>query len=95
MGKYEERLNININNLLGDIKVKCSFCRVEQPYENLDGHEITCGECELCNSKLENKTSIFSHFAEECPKYELHCVACNENFIRSRFEVHDCHPVVV
>jgi hypothetical protein len=76
--------------LLIKASIKCISCKKAYPYEEIDRHELNCGKCHLCATKLSPAVSVMQHHVNECPKVEIPCANCLRTFKRGKFRGHKC-----
>ena len=79
-----------IKGLLEKLQVKCISCKKGFPYEQIDEHELHCGKCNICQTKLSPTTSIIQHQLNECAKVDFRCVLCMKPYKRDKFRSHKC-----
>ncbi len=89
-----EEINRILKNQLIKAQIYCISCKNQFSYEQIDEHEVHCGKCTLCVTKLSPALSIVQHHLNDCQKIELRCVQCMKSFKRSKFKTHKCEKVL-
>lgn len=83
-------INRVLKGLLVRANIKCIHCKNAFPYEQIDEHELRCGKCHLCATKLSPAMSVMQHHLNECAKVEIRCANCLLVFKRAKFRGHKC-----